>query len=65
MAFFGSAGSTSNAGLKPVEKDPELSNPPTDSVSALAWSPQADFLAAGSWDNNVCIWRDMNLKWKS
>jgi len=36
-----------------VEKDIEVVNPPPDSISCLAFSPVADFLAVGSWDNNV------------
>ncbi|KAF8583583.1 WD40 repeat-like protein [Ramaria rubella] len=40
----------------PAAKDIELADPLPDSVSSLAWSPQADFLAAGSWDNNVRIY---------
>lgn len=39
--------------------DMEVSNPPDDSISALAFSPAAlpqNFLVAGSWDNNVRCW---------
>jgi hypothetical protein len=53
MAFFGStAASTSSA----EPKDAELVDPPADSISSLAFStaPQSDYLAVGSWDNNVC-----------
>ncbi|KAJ1966247.1 RNA export factor gle2 [Dipsacomyces acuminosporus] len=32
-------------------KDAEISQPPTDSVSELAFSPVANLLAASSWDN--------------
>ncbi|OMJ21099.1 Poly(A)+ RNA export protein [Smittium culicis] len=42
--------------LSTEEKDIEISEPPTDTVSELAFSPQADYLAASSWDNNVRIW---------
>ncbi|OMJ20368.1 Poly(A)+ RNA export protein [Smittium culicis] len=42
--------------LSTEEKDIEISQPPTDTVSELAFSPQADYLAASSWDNNVRIW---------
>lgn len=38
------------------EKDIELSQPPTDGVSAMSWSPVADFLAVASWDNNVRVY---------
>lgn len=33
--------------------DFEVADPPTDSISSISFSPAADFLAAGSWDNNV------------
>jgi mRNA export factor len=34
-------------------KDAELVDPPPDSVSKLAFSPVANILAVGSWDNGV------------
>ncbi len=34
-------------------KDIELLQPPTDSISSLAFSPKANYLVAGSWDNQV------------
>ncbi|KAJ2802428.1 RNA export factor gle2 [Coemansia guatemalensis] len=34
----------------------EISQPPTDAVSEVAFSPKANFLAASSWDNEVRIW---------
>lgn len=37
-------------------RDFPVTSPPTDSVSALAWSPTANVLAAASWDNNVRVW---------
>jgi mRNA export factor len=50
MAFF----SSSNAsGVNAVQKDVEIADPPGDSISSLAFSKQADFLAVGSWDNSV------------
>ncbi|BGP36592.1 RNA export factor gle2 [Rhodotorula kratochvilovae] len=39
-----------------TEKDVALADPPTDSISALAWSPAADFLAAASWSNEVRVY---------
>ncbi|KAJ2705650.1 RNA export factor gle2 [Coemansia sp. IMI 203386] len=36
--------------------DMEINQPPTDSVSEVAFSPKANFLAASSWDNEVRIW---------
>ncbi|KAH8813100.1 WD40-repeat-containing domain protein [Xylogone sp. PMI_703] len=40
-------------------KDVELDNVPSDSISALSWSPQTNHLAASSWDNKVYIY-DIN-----
>ncbi|KAJ3121746.1 hypothetical protein HK101_006703 [Irineochytrium annulatum] len=37
-------------------KDIEVSNPPTDGISDMAFNPAADLLAASSWDNNTRIW---------
>ncbi|KAJ3205858.1 hypothetical protein HDU67_008586, partial [Dinochytrium kinnereticum] len=37
-------------------KDIEVSNPPTDGISDMAFSSQAELLAASSWDNNTRIW---------
>ncbi|KAG8968128.1 hypothetical protein FRC03_008481 [Tulasnella sp. 419] len=52
MAYFGGA-STSQ---QPTTTDVELTNPPSDSISALSFSPQADYLAVASWDNEVRIY---------
>ncbi|KAF7317059.1 Poly(A)+ RNA export protein [Mycena chlorophos] len=52
MAFFSS---TTASGLT-AQKDVEVSEPPTDSISSLAFSNQADYLAVGSWDNSVRIY---------
>lgn len=54
MSFFNTA-SSSTAATTPAaaEKDIEVTNPPADSISSLAFSPQADYLAVGGWDNNV------------
>jgi hypothetical protein len=38
----------------PKTKDAELSQPPPESVSKIAFSPTQDILAVASWDNNVC-----------
>ena len=50
MSFFGAATSTTAA---VPDKDVEVADPPPDSISSLSFSPQADYLAVGSWDNNV------------
>lgn len=52
MSFFGGGASTSTT-TPAAEKDIEVADPPPDSISSLAFSPQADYLAVGSWDNNV------------
>jgi mRNA export factor len=39
-----------------TNNDYDVPSPPSDSVSALAWSPTANILAAASWDNQVRIW---------
>lgn len=65
MSFFGASnattsnvfGSASSSTTTTQEaKDIEVENPPTDGISSIAWSPQADFLAAGSWSNEVRIY---------
>lgn len=33
--------------------DIEVQQPPPDGISSLSWSPTAEILAAGSWDNQV------------
>ncbi|KAJ6549185.1 WD40-repeat-containing domain protein [Mycena sp. CBHHK59/15] len=59
MAFFNS--SASNTALNAnttttADKDIEMGDPPTDSISSLSFSGQADYLAVGSWDNSVRIY---------
>ena len=55
MSFLtGSAASNANTNVNNDPKnDVELVDPPPDSISGLAFSPTADFLAVSSWDNNV------------
>lgn len=36
-----------------TDRDAEVANPPTDSISSMAFSPTADLLAVGSWSNEV------------
>ncbi|KAJ6570297.1 WD40-repeat-containing domain protein [Mycena vulgaris] len=58
MAFFNSSTSTSlsTGTAAPAEKDIEMGDPPSDSISSLSFSGQADYLAVGSWDNSVRIY---------
>lgn len=50
--------SNTNAIANNIVNDVEVADPPGDSMAALSFSPQADFLAVGSWDNQVSclIW---------
>lgn len=41
----------------PAVKDFEISQPPTDGISALHFSSQADMLAASSWDSITRIYQ--------
>lgn len=54
MSFFGAASSSTTANTAAAaDKDIEVADPPTDSISSLSFSSQADYLAVASWDNNV------------
>lgn len=59
MSFFSNtASSTVGAATNTsatAEKDIEVVDPPTDSISSLSFSSQADYLAVGSWDNSVRV----------
>lgn len=55
MAFFGASTTSANVSST-AEKDVEVSDPPPDAISSLSFCPVADFLAVGSWDNNVRIY---------
>ena len=52
--------SSSTANYNP-NKDIEVVQPPSDSISDLAFSPLANFLAASSWDNQVNILREVEV----
>jgi len=41
-------------------KDYEVSQPPTDGISSLSFSPKANYLVGGSWDNQVRCWEVQN-----
>ena len=51
MSFFGASTSTTPAAA--ADKDIEVADPPADSISSISFSSAADYLAVGSWDNNV------------
>ncbi|KAH7913204.1 WD40-repeat-containing domain protein [Hygrophoropsis aurantiaca] len=55
MSFFG-GGTTSTTTPAVADKDIEVPEPPADSISSLAFSSAADYLAVGSWDNNVRLY---------
>ena len=55
MSFFAApAATTATSTTASADKDIEMGDPPTDSISSMAFSPQADYLSVGSWDNSVC-----------
>lgn len=60
MSFFNATTTPANTSTA-AEKDVEVSDPPTDSISALSFSSQADYLAVGSWDNSVCRKEPFNV----
>mmetsp|Transcript_7103 Transcript_7103/g.19487 ORF Transcript_7103/g.19487 Transcript_7103/m.19487 type:complete len:363 (-) Transcript_7103:61-1149(-) len=60
---FGGGGALGAGGFgAPQIKDPNANQSavfpecPSDSISALAWSPSQNFLAASSWDKSVRLW---------
>ncbi|KAL7422942.1 RNA export factor gle2 [Cryptotrichosporon argae] len=42
--------------FRPPQKDIELPNPPTDSVSKMVWHPTANILAIASWSGSVRLY---------
>lgn len=56
--LFGSASSAANANPTQgdLSKDVAVSDPPEDSISDIAFSPQSDHLAVASWDKKVRIY---------
>ena len=59
MAFLSSSSST--GALANTQKDIEVTDPPSDSISSLAFSSAADFLAVGSWNNEVRYERTLSF----
>ncbi|KAF8183986.1 WD40-repeat-containing domain protein [Pholiota molesta] len=63
MSLFSNAASTTVGASvntsSTAEKDIEVADPPTDSISSISFSSQADYMAVGSWDNSVRIYEAM------
>src|ERR1700733_9359774 len=51
MSFF----QTPPIATTSITTDLEIGDPPTDSISSIAFSPQADYLSVASWDNSVRV----------
>jgi mRNA export factor len=49
MSFFGGMLSSLATVVPSPEKNIEIANPPTDSISSILFT---DYLVVGSWDNN-------------
>ena len=69
MSFFGSTTSTSATlgGTNANEpKDVEVSDPPNDSISSVSFSSAGEYLAVGSWNNEVRTLREFEamISWK-
>ncbi|OCK93999.1 WD40 repeat-like protein [Cenococcum geophilum 1.58] len=60
MSTLFGGGSTTNTASSSTQgdtsKDVDIKQPPEDSISDLAFSPQADYLAVASWDKKVRIY---------
>jgi mRNA export factor len=50
MSAFGALSSSTTA---QPDKDVEVGELPNDSISSISFSPQADYMAIGSWNNEV------------
>lgn len=53
--MFGQSSAFATGGAQNPMKDVAVTQPPGDSISKLAFSPNANYLIAASWDNNVCL----------
>ena len=54
MSFFNPGTTGTTTATEP--KDVEVADPPADSISSLAFSSAGEYLAVGSWDNNVRVY---------
>jgi len=52
---FGFSSTTNNNATNP-NKDVEVSQAPSDTITALRFSPNANFLIGSSWDNKIRCW---------
>ena len=57
----GAFGTTPAAAAEP--KDVEVADPPTDSISSIAFSSAAEYMAVGSWNNEVRVPLCLLKKW--
>ena len=58
MSFFQTP-QTNSIATTSMNTDVEIADPPTDSISSMAFSPQADYLSVASWDNSVRSYRNI------
>lgn len=61
MSLFGSTSTfggfgAASATTQSTNKDIEVAQPPSDTISCIRFSPTANFLVASSWDNNIRCW---------
>lgn len=57
MSVFGSAASSASNTQGDISGDVAVANPPSDSISEIAFSPTANLLGVSSWDNKVRIYQ--------
>lgn len=62
--FGGASAASTSSTSGDLSKDIPLSDPPSDSVSDLAFSPTQDLIAVASWDKKVRIY-EVNEQGKS
>jgi len=57
MSLWGTRAPATAAASNAQEADVELFEPPSDSISCVAFSPatMGEYLAVGAWDNTVCV----------
>jgi WD40 repeat protein len=57
MSLWGTRAPATTTASNTQEADVELVEPPSDSISCIAFSPATygEYLAVGAWDNTVCV----------